>query len=93
MAIEVVYSSEVDHIDLVTVNYVEGTTLMTAVQFSGLLQKYPKINEQSYRFSIYGKHAKAGEAVSDGDRVEILRPLTVDPMTARRLRAKKQNQA
>jgi len=35
---------------------------------------------------IWGHKAERNERLSDGDRVEVYRPLTVDPMEARRRR-------
>ena len=40
-------------------------------------------------FAIFGRRAPLAAPLHDGDRVEILRPLTIDPMEARRLRARK----
>ena len=37
--------------------------------------------------AIYGKQVSHDHALNDGDRIEILRPLIVDPKDARRLRA------
>ncbi|GAB3752398.1 RnfH family protein [Lysobacter olei] len=38
-------------------------------------------------FAIFGARAAPEALVADGDRVELLRALTIDPMTARRKRA------
>lgn len=38
---------------------------------------------------IFGRRAARTEALSDGDRVEIYRPLAVDPKAARRSRARR----
>jgi hypothetical protein len=37
---------------------------------------------------IWGRACAPGTLLADGDRVEIYRPLTMDPNEARRLRAK-----
>ncbi len=37
--------------------------------------------------AVFGELAEAGQLLRDGDRVELLRPLLVDPKQARRLRA------
>jgi len=39
------------------------------------------------RIGIGGKVVEAARALRDGDRVEILRPLALDPRESRRLRA------
>jgi putative ubiquitin-RnfH superfamily antitoxin RatB of RatAB toxin-antitoxin module len=38
-------------------------------------------------YAIFGERVSAGDALSDGDRVELLRPLQADPKDARRRRA------
>ena len=40
----------------------------------------------SRRFGIWGKSADLGQLLKESDRVELYRPLTVDPKTARRKR-------
>jgi putative ubiquitin-RnfH superfamily antitoxin RatB of RatAB toxin-antitoxin module len=37
---------------------------------------------------VFGRLVSLGEPVSDGDRVEIYRPLAADPKTARRARVR-----
>lgn len=41
------------------------------------------------RLGIGGHEVAAGQALREGDRVEILRPLALDPKEARRLRARR----
>jgi len=57
----------------------EGTTAGQAVAMSGL--------QGTGRIGIGGKRVEAGRVLRDGDRVEILRPLALDPRDARRRRA------
>lgn len=38
-------------------------------------------------YAVFGERVTAGTALREGDRVELLRPLQVDPKDARRLRA------
>jgi putative ubiquitin-RnfH superfamily antitoxin RatB of RatAB toxin-antitoxin module len=40
-------------------------------------------------YAIYGEHATTATVLRDGDRIELLRPLQVDPKDARRVRAAK----
>lgn len=42
-------------------------------------------------FAVHGVRAEPGTALHDGDRVELLRPLQVDPKDARRRRAQGQD--
>jgi putative ubiquitin-RnfH superfamily antitoxin RatB of RatAB toxin-antitoxin module len=42
---------------------------------------------------VFGKAVSADQGLGEGDRVEIYRPLTADPKTARRQRARQQRRA
>ena len=42
------------------------------------------------RFGVWGRLKPAGYLLRDGDRVEVYRPLQVDPMEARRRRQREQ---
>jgi putative ubiquitin-RnfH superfamily antitoxin RatB of RatAB toxin-antitoxin module len=38
-------------------------------------------------YAVYGRRVRADEPMRDGDRLELLRPLAMDPKEARRRRA------
>jgi len=40
-------------------------------------------------YAVFGERAMVGDVLREGDRVELLRPLQVDPKEARRRRALK----
>ena len=66
-----------------------GTTALAAAQQSGLMGRYPEIDPAKQLLGIRGKRVESGRVLEEGDRVEILRPLTADPKeTRRRLAAK-----
>jgi len=66
-----------------------GTTALEAAQQSGLMGRYPEIDLDQQPLGIRGKRVELGRVLEEGDRVEILRPLTADPKeTRRRLAAK-----
>lgn len=67
----------------VRVSVPRGATVRDALEKSGLLPL------ASGRFGIFGKAVGADAPLADGDRVEIYRPLLVDPKEARRRRAKR----
>jgi uncharacterized protein len=67
----------------------EGSTVADAVCASGLLGEFPEIDLSVSRVGIHGRLARLDERLRDGDRVEILRPLRVDPKELRRARAGK----
>lgn len=69
-----------------------GTTLQQAVEQSGLLQEFAaEIDATAMVVGVFGKIEKHPQSrvLIDSDRVEIYRPLNVDPKDARRARAKK----
>ena len=72
---------------LLTVRVEAGTTLGQAIRRSGILQEFPEIDLRHSRLGIYGRLAAAADAAKPGDRIEIYRPLSVDPKAIRRLRA------
>jgi hypothetical protein len=69
----------------------EGTTLRTAVEWSGLLGEAPEIDLATARVGIYGKLKTPDATLRDHDRIEIYRPLIADPKESRRRRAVKKD--
>jgi putative ubiquitin-RnfH superfamily antitoxin RatB of RatAB toxin-antitoxin module len=49
------------------------------------------VDYEKQAFGIFGRRAKLDHPLKDGDRVEVYRPLTIDPKEARRRRASKKN--
>lgn len=69
-----------------------GTTLYQAALQSGIAARFPgAIDLDALAMGVFGKLEKNPHTrvLADGDRVEIYRPLTVDPKEARRARAAK----
>lgn len=66
-----------------------GTNIEDAICQSGILKRFPDISLHEQRVGVYGKLAPLNDTVREGDRIEIYRPVTVDPKEARRLRAQK----
>ena len=61
-----------------------GTTVLEAARQSGLAGRHPEIDLAKQPFGIRGKRVAAEQLLQDGDRLEILRPLTADPKETRR---------
>ena len=72
---------------LLAVDLADGATVADAVNASGLLMLEPDVQLESARIGIWNRLCRADTRLHDGDRVEIYRPLLVDPKEARRVRA------
>ena len=59
-----------------------------AIRRSGILEKCPEIPFPEIAVGIFGKRVKLDAILHEGDRIEIYRPLLIDPKRARILRAK-----
>jgi uncharacterized protein len=81
--VEVAYALP-DRQTVVRVKLVEGMTALDAVEASGLLRSYGELSGRPLELGIYGRPVPSGEALRDGDRVEIYRPLQADPRETRR---------
>ncbi|HEY1290759.1 MAG TPA: RnfH family protein [Burkholderiales bacterium] len=86
LSVEVVYALPLDE-DAVTLSLAAGATAGEAVRASGVLERHPEIDLRRHPIGIHGRVVSAGTLLRDGDRVEIYRPLAVDPKEARRRRA------
>jgi putative ubiquitin-RnfH superfamily antitoxin RatB of RatAB toxin-antitoxin module len=64
-----------------------GATLVEAVLASGLLARAPELDAATVDLGVYNRPLGPATPLRDGDRIEVYRPLVVDPMMARRLRA------
>ena len=60
----------------------EGATVRDALQAAG-------VGQPSSQVGIFGEPARLETRLSDGDRVEVYRPLAVGPREARRRRARR----
>jgi putative ubiquitin-RnfH superfamily antitoxin RatB of RatAB toxin-antitoxin module len=64
----------------------EGASLEDALRASGLLQVHPDLDPARCAVGVWGRKQALRDALRDRDRVEVYRPLKVDPKEARRLR-------
>jgi len=86
--VEVVYALP-ERQYLRTVKLEEGSTVEQAIVASGLLELRKDIDLKSNKVGVYSRPVKLADTVSDGDRIEIYRPLIADPKELRRQRAEK----
>ncbi|MCW2475104.1 RnfH family protein [Candidatus Symbiopectobacterium sp. NZEC151] len=86
--VDVVYAlPERQYMRSVTVE--EGATVEQAIVASGLLTLRTDIDLQINKVGIFSRPARLMDAVTEGDRVEIYRPLIADPKELRRQRAER----
>jgi uncharacterized protein len=88
MNIEVVFCAQPGSTDRVSLQLPEGSTLQDAVAKSGLCQRHG-LNQGALQAGIWGRVQAPDTKLRDLDRVELYRPLQVDPKEARRLRYKR----
>ena len=92
--IEVAYATPAEQ-KILTLEVAEGTTVHQAIEQSGINQHFPEINLDNYQAGVWNKLEKqpTGRVLADGDRIEIYRPLLIDPKQARLNRAAKNKKA
>ncbi|MGV2287541.1 RnfH family protein [Trinickia sp. YCB016] len=78
---------------LIAVDVPAGATVQQAIDASGILRKHPEIDLSTQKVGIYGKVKPLDAPLADHDRVEIYRPLIVDPKMARQRRVDKTRRA
>jgi putative ubiquitin-RnfH superfamily antitoxin RatB of RatAB toxin-antitoxin module len=67
----------------------EQSDIFQVIRQSRILENFPEIDLDRNRIGIFGKLKTISDMVREGDRVEIYRALSADPMEARRRRARK----
>ncbi|KNH07062.1 UPF0125 protein yfjF [Candidatus Burkholderia brachyanthoides] len=60
-----------------------GATVREAIEASGVLARHPEIDLATQKVGVFGKLRPLDAALAELDRVEIYRPLKVEPKTAR----------
>lgn len=97
LAIEVVVSVSPRVVERVSIEVPAGATLREAVEASGLMGRIEGLDAEGlaqgvWSAGVWGHRARASQAVRDGDRVELVRRLKVDPKEARRQRYRSQGE-
>ncbi len=83
MQIGVAYSEPAQQLWL-RIEVPDETTVLGAIEQSGILKKFPAINLASDTVGVFGKAAELDARLKPGDRVEIYRAITADPATVPR---------
>ena len=87
LSVTVVYSPRAGEVDEVLLSLQEGATVADALRDSGLAARH---DTSQLAAGVWGVLAALSDGLRDRDRVELYRPLQVDPKEARRLRQQEQ---
>ena len=79
--------------DLSEVELAPGASIGEAIEACGLAGRLNGFSLAGHRVGVWGKLKSDQAPVADGDRIEIYRPLTADPNTARQHRVEKKRAA
>ena len=85
MRVEVVFALP-DRQELLVVDLPDGSTVAAAIQMSRLARQFPEVDFDALQAGVWGKPTARSHVVKEGDRVELYRPLAMDPREARRLK-------
>lgn len=90
MKITVVYSPAPRVVHAVELQMPAGATVADAIAQVQKLEAFAQITWDSVSLGVWNHKAKLQQVLNDHDRLEIYRPLRVDPKVARRERFAKQ---
>ena len=90
MRITLVYSPTSRQVVEDSIDLPDGSTIATALVASHWRERFALDGEQDLSFGVWNHPAHLQTQLSDQDRVEVYRALTVDPKAARRERFQSQ---
>ena len=88
LSIEIIYATK-DEQEIFYLTVDEPCDVATAIKQSLILTKYPEIDLSINKVGIFSRVCNLNENLHDKDRIEIYRPLIIDPKEARKQRALK----
>ena len=88
--VQVAYSPTPERVDLVSLSLGDGAPVAEALAASGLLERHGLVLGEGLVCGVWAKIHPLEHRLRDGDRVEVYRPLRVDPKEARRQRYRKE---
>ena len=86
--VEVAYATP-EKQKIIGVEVDQGATAADVLAQSGIEKVFPEIDLAAAKIGIYGKAIQKTQVMSEGDRIEIYRPLIADPKASRAARAEK----
>jgi putative ubiquitin-RnfH superfamily antitoxin RatB of RatAB toxin-antitoxin module len=86
LRVSVVFSPRARVVDEVELLLPPGATVADALRESGMQARHPQVDLAALPVGIWGAFCARDDTLRDRDRVELYRPLRVDPKEARRQR-------
>jgi putative ubiquitin-RnfH superfamily antitoxin RatB of RatAB toxin-antitoxin module len=90
MKVTVVYSPAPREVREWFVEVPAQATVAMALQASGMATEFPGVDLDTVDLGVWGHKVGMGQGLQEHDRIEVYRPLLVDPKVARRERFRKQ---
>ena len=85
--ISVAYATKQEQVEI-PLSVEKSCTVAIAIKRSGILEQFLEIDFAKNKVGLNAKLAKFDSLMQEGDRIEIYRPLIIDPKEARRARAR-----
>ncbi|MER3547020.1 MAG: RnfH family protein [Rhodanobacteraceae bacterium] len=85
--VSVVFAATPEEVFLRDVELPDGSNVGDAIAVSGVRAAFPQLPIDDAHVGIFSRKSTLDARLRDGDRVEIYRPLKIDPKEARRMRA------
>ncbi len=86
MRVTLVYSPRARDVHEEVLELADGCTVQQALLASAVLSQQPDLLANSSGFGVWGVKVFGSHVLHGGDRLELYRPLLVDPKVARRAR-------
>lgn len=83
LSVEVVYAEPGRQV-LRQIEVSPGTTALEGIGLAELDREFPDLRLEALDIAVWGSSVDPGVVLRHGDRVEVLRPLQLDPRDARR---------
>ena len=93
LRVSVAFSPRAGEVDVVELLLPAGATVADALRESGMQSRHPDHALERLPVGIWGAFCERTDLLRDRDRVEVYRPLQVDPKEARRQRQRAQRGA
>ena len=90
LRVSVAFSPRAGEVDMVELLLPAGATVADALRESGMQARHPGHALDKLPVGIWGAFCERTDLLRDRDRVEVYRPLQVDPKEARRQRQRAQ---